>query len=104
MAPTGLGFGNLWLGMMGIRRLDEFGVVGALRASFGQTHHLLFQVMKLGLDHEGPCHRRACERHLGSVWAWVIAESYAQVCQRMMWSVRWAEACNGVRRVVEVSV
>jgi hypothetical protein len=88
MARTGLGFGDLWLRVVGIRRLNELGVVGALRLFFEQVHHLLFHVMKLGLDHEGPCHGRACERHLGSVWIWVIAESYAQGCQRMMWSVR----------------
>ena len=56
VAPTGLGFGNLWLRLMGIRRLSELGVVGALRLFLEQVHHLLFQVMKFGLDHEGPCY------------------------------------------------
>lgn len=91
MAAAGFGLGRLWLRgrVMGIRRLSELGVVGgALRLFLEQVHHLLFQVMKLGLDHEGPCHRRAYERHLGVVWAWVIAEICALGHQRMMWSVR----------------
>jgi hypothetical protein len=102
------GLGRLWLRLrvMGIRRLSELGVVGAaaLRLFLEQAHHCLFQVMKLGLDHEGPCHRRAYERHLGCVWISVMAETCARGRQRMMWSERWAEACSGVRRVVEALV
>lgn len=104
MAVAGLGLGNLWLLVMCILRPRELGVDHAARVSFEQVHRLLFQVMELWLDHEGPCHRRAYERHLGVAWVWVIAESYARGLQRRMWSVRWAEAYSGVRRVVEVSV
>jgi hypothetical protein len=107
LIEAGLGLGRLWLRvMMGIRRLSELGVVGAaaLRLFLEQAHHCLFQVMKLGLDHEGPCHRRAYERHQGCVWVSAIAEVYARGRQRMMWSERWAEACSGVRRVVEALV
>ena len=104
MAVAGLGLGDLWLRVMRTLGLRELGVDVAARFPFEQVHRLLFQVMELWLDHEGPCHRRAYERHLGVAWVWVIAESYARGFQRRMWSVRWAEAYSGVRRVVEVSV
>ena len=61
MAVAGLGLGDLWLRVMGIRRLNELGVgvVGALWLFLEQVHHLPFHVTKLGLDHVCPCHRRA---------------------------------------------
>ena len=85
VAVTGLGLGDPWLRVTGIRRLSELGVVGALRLFLEQAHYLLFHVMKLGLDHECPCLRQAYERHLDVVWVWVILEVFAQGRQRMMW-------------------